>query len=189
MLQIINSHYSYYMKHSLSPSTFNSGKKTLLEKAFEGEGGRPREEQRRDPSYRMDSLGTDLIIGVQDEISVQGFSCHSVLLTSQACTFSHAARRSLFSQGAMLVRSSHPIIQSVHSLLGISPTMHLFTSLTHLHSQFTTYAFHILSPFHKPPKYNSTFFSLFSVVSSTEQGLYYSRLPISPAHMPHQFQP
>lgn len=139
LLQIINSHCSYYMKHSLSPSTFNSGKKTLLEKAFEGEQGRPwEEEQRRDPSYRMDSLGTDLIIGVQDEISVQGFSCHSVC-------------RSLFSQGAMWVRSSHPIIQSVHSLLGISPTMHLFTFLTHLHSQFTTYAFHILSPFHKPP--------------------------------------
>lgn len=137
----------------------------------------------------MDSLGTDLIIGVQDEISVRGFSCDSVLLTPQGCTFSHTALRSLFSQGAMLVRSSHPIIQSVHSLLGISPTMHLFTSLTHLHSQFTTYAFHILSPFHKPPKYNSTSFSLFSVVSSTEQGLYYSRLPISPAHVPHQFQP
>lgn len=58
----------------------------------------------------------------------------------------------ILSRGGMLVRSSHPIIQSACSLLGISLTTRPFSSLTHLHSQFTTHDFHILLPSHSPPK-------------------------------------
>lgn len=81
-------------------------------------------------------------------------SYHTARLISLVSTFSHTQLSISFilSTGGMLVRSSHPIIQSACSLLGISLTMHLFSSLTHLHTQFTTHDFHILLPSHSPPK-------------------------------------
>ncbi len=84
------------------------------------------------------------------------------------------------STAAPLVRSSHPIIQSARSLFGVSPTMHLVTSLTFTvnlpHMPFISYRLPTLLPSH-------LLILLCTVVSSSILGLQCTRIPIS-LHLP-----
>lgn len=97
---------------------------------------------------------------------LETLSCYTIILTPEGRTFSLSFFFFFLLWEGMLVKSSHPIIQSERTLLGASPTMHLLTSLTHLHSQFTAHAFNILSPSRPPLK--SPHNDLFSLLCSIE---------------------